>query len=324
VSISSRRPAWKLLGAFAIVYVVWGSTYLAIRISIESIPPFLMAGVRFTVAGLLLLCASHLKGGRRPNVRQVGNASIVGVLMLSVGNGAVTWSEQRVTSGVAALLVATVSLWLLVFNWIFGNRRVPTVAQWIGVAVGLLGLGILVMPSVGSLGRGVDGIGAGAVVCGAMAWAGGTLYARSAELPGSAWTTNGLEMLTGGVALVAMSLMTGELSQPISVSLRSGAALTYLILFGSIVAFSAYTWLNGVTTAARLGTYAYVNPVVAVALGALALHEPVTLRSLLAMALILVGVALLSIVRGRASASPQSAPPLLEEGAYPRSKTAQS
>jgi drug/metabolite transporter (DMT)-like permease len=231
-------------------------------------------------------------------LKQWRNAAVVGVLMLSCGNGGVTWAEIRLPSGLAAIMVATVSLWLLLLNWAFGNKKRPTASQAAGLAIGLLGLVVLVMPNgQGLLGKGTDLVGAGVILVGALGWAGGTLFARQAELPASPWMTNGGEMLFGGVALIVVGTVSGERVRWAAVSAQSLGALAYLVVFGSIIAFSAYTWLNKATTPARLGTYAYVNPAVAVLLGAIFAGEPITARSVVAMLLILSGVVMLSLVR---------------------------
>ncbi len=289
--------------AFATVYIVWGSTYLAISYAIATIPPLTMAGTRFVIAGSILLVYSLLTRAPKPTAKQWRNGAIVGVLMLSCGNGGVTWAEMRLPSGLAAIMVATVSLWLLLLNWGFGNKKRPTSSQAAGLAIGLIGLVVLVMPSgQGLLGKGADLVAAAVILVGTLGWAGGTLYARQAELPASPWMTNGGEMLIGGIVLLFVGALIGERVHWAQVSAHSLWALAYLVVFGSIVAFSAYTWLNKATNPARLGTYAYVNPAVAVLLGAVFAGEPITTRSIVALVLILSGVVMLSVVRKRKEA----------------------
>jgi drug/metabolite transporter (DMT)-like permease len=201
-------PAAAVALAFAIVYVVWGSTYLAIRFAIATVPPLLMAGTRFTVPGLILIGYAFLTRAAIPSRKQVRDAAIAGILMLACGNGAVTWAEQRVSSGLAAVLVATVSSWILILNWKFGNRKGPSASHGIGLLLGLIGTAVLVLPSGAAvLGQGADLVGAGAILGGAFCWASGTLYARSNELPSSPWMTNGVQML----AEVCSCLLLGQL-----------------------------------------------------------------------------------------------------------------
>ena len=291
-----KASGLKIVLAFAVVYLVWGSTYLAIRFAVQSFPPFLMAGLRFGIAGLLVLGFSFATRAAKPNWREVLNASIVGWLMLSLGNAAVSWSETRIPSGVTALLVGSVTFWMLLLNWVAGARVRPSVTQVAGLFVGMFGIAVLVLPSgIAALGRGVDVLGALAVVAGSFSWALGTQYARTKKLPGSPWMANGIEMFAAGVALILGSLVSGEYRHTTAISDASVFSLAYLIVFGSIVAYSAYTWLNRVTSPARLSTYAYVNPVVAVLLGAIFAAETITLRSVLAMVLIVGAVVLLSL-----------------------------
>ena len=285
--------------AFAAIYLIWGSTYLAIRYALESFPPFVLGSIRFAFAGVVLLVYSKLRREPTPTLMQWRNAGIVGTLMLVGGNGAVCWAEMRIPSGVTALLVATLPLWLLVLNWIGGARLRPTIAQVAGVLVGLIGLALLVIHtgSESFLGKGVDFFGAGAVLLGSLSWASGTMLARNADLPKSPWLVNGMEMACASIGFLAVAAATGEFSHINAVTPASAFEMLYLIAFGSIVALSAYAWLNTVTTPARLGTYAYVNPVVAMLLGSVIGGEPFTLRAALAMALILCGVVLLSFQR---------------------------
>jgi drug/metabolite transporter (DMT)-like permease len=290
-----QPPArWLVVLAFAAVYIIWGSTYFSIRYAIESLPPFFMAGFRYSVAGAILLIYSKLRGAPRAKKVHWWNAAVIGGLLLLGGNGVVCWAEQRVPSSIAALLLATVPLWLLVINWLSGAKARPTLFQVLGIAVGLIGLTFLFLPS-GGLGRRIDVLGAIAVLLASISWAIGTMRGRKADLPKSPWLVNGMEMFSGGALLLIVSACGGEFGRVHDLSLVSGIALIYLILFGSIVGFSAYVWLNTVTTPARLSTYAYVNPVVAMLLGTLIAGEPFTLRAALAMLLILCGVVLLSI-----------------------------
>jgi len=315
--VNVRKPSsLAVILAFAIVYLVWGSTYLGIRYAVQSFPPFLMAGIRFSIAGLLVLIYCFATRAPRPTSRQTFNASLVGFLMLSLGNAAVSWSETRIPSGITALLVGSVTFWMLLLNWVGGAKAKPSAAQFSGLLLGLLGMAVLVLPNgIEALGKGVYVIGACAVVAGCFCWALGTQYARTKTLPESAWMANGIEMFFAGLVLVLFSLLSGEYRHIHAASVASGVSLAYLIVFGSIVAYSAYTWLNTVTTPARLSTYAFVNPVVAVLLGAIVAGEAITVRSIVAMALIVSAVLLLSVTKRQPAMLKTVAQPALEERA---------
>ncbi|TMK94173.1 MAG: hypothetical protein E6G42_05350 [Actinobacteria bacterium] len=278
--------AW---GALATLYVVWGSTYLGIMLAIRTMPPFLMSSARFVVAGAVLFAVSPRRG-QRLGLRQWAAAAVAGAALLAVGNGGITWAEQRVDSGVAALLVATMPLWLALFDrLVFGTRLSP--AGLAGLVVGLGGVALLVGPG----GGGTDLVGGLVCVAAAAAWAAGSLYSRRAPLPSQPMLASGMEMLAGGVLLAIAGLAAGEggqvhLSQ---VSATSLLALLYLVVVGSIVAFSAFHWLLRNAPTHIVSTYAYVNPVVAVLLGAAFLGEPMTFRTLIAGLAIVTSVVLI-------------------------------
>lgn len=294
-------PRWKLLSAFAIVYVIWGSTYLAIRFAIETLPPFLMAAGRFLVAGGLMWLWAKRRGAGRPTRRQVGAAAVVGLLLLLGGNGGVVWAEQRIDSGLAALLVAMVPLWVVTIEWLLPGGRRPRLPLVLGVAGGLAGIAILVGPAELAGVERMDLWGAGAVLVASLLWSIGSLYAARAELPKSARQGTALEMLVGSVGLVALGAATGELGRLdlAAVSPTSWAAVAYLVVFGSLIAFSAYVWLLRVVPASKVATYAYVNPVVALLLGWAFAGEELTARTLLAAAVILASVMLIVTYRQR-------------------------
>jgi drug/metabolite transporter (DMT)-like permease len=304
----------SILAGFAAIYVVWGSTYLAIRVAIDSIPPFLMAGARFLVAGAALYAWSRLRGAPAPTRRQWTTGAIVGAFLLLGGNGGVVWAEQRVASGVAALLVATVPLWIVVLEWMRGGKR-PGLGTAAGVALGLAGLGLLVEPG-GLMGGGrIDTLGVVVLVAASLSWSIGSLYSRSHASADNPLLGSGVQMLMGGAWLVLFSLVTGDAMRldASAVTGRSLLALLYLILFGSLVGYTAYIWLLGVTTPSRVATYAYVNPVVAVFLGWLILDEPVTTRVLVAAGVIVAAVALITT---RSSSAPKR-PALRESESEP-------
>ncbi|MGI8498339.1 MAG: drug/metabolite exporter YedA [Gemmatimonadaceae bacterium] len=287
----------RVLLAFAAVYVVWGSTYLAIRFAIDTIPPFLMAGTRFLIAGAILFAWGRQRGAARPSRVQWRTTAIVGALLLVGGNGGVVWAEQRVPSGVAALLVAVVPLWMVLIEWLRPGGRRPRPAVMGGVAIGLAGMVVLVGPRA-IIGHGnVDALGALVLIAAALSWATGSLYSRHAPMPSDPLVATGMEMLAGGALLILAGIAAGEPSRLHldSVSLRSLLALLYLITFGAIVGFTAYTYMLKMSTPAKVSTYAYVNPVVAVLLGWMFAAEPVTPRMLVASAIIVAAVALITL-----------------------------
>jgi drug/metabolite transporter (DMT)-like permease len=277
--------AWA---ALATVYVVWGSTYLGIMVAIRTLPPLLMASVRFLIAGAILYAFAARRGAARPTGRQWLAAAVVGAALLLVGNGGVAWSEQRIDSGIAALLVATIPLWIAFFDGVFGRRRLSP-AQVVGLVAGLGGVALL----VGSPGGGIDWIGAVGCLVAALGWAAGSVYARGASVSSDLLLVAGMQMLAGGVLLAVAGLGTGEASALQAPSPASLGALAYLVVVGSLVAFSSYVWLLKVAPTPIVATYAFVNPVIAVALGAVFLGEHVTFRILAASAAIVVSVALI-------------------------------
>jgi drug/metabolite transporter (DMT)-like permease len=292
-------PRVAVLVAFAIVYVIWGSTYLAILFAIETVPPFLMAATRFLLAGSLLYAWSRTMGGAAPPSRaQWRVTAIVGVLLLFGGNGLVTWSEQRVPSGMAALLVGTVPCFMVLLDWLRPGGVRPTGRVAAGLVLGLLGLVWLVGPDSVMGGGRADLVGAAALVLASFSWAVGSIYSRQAAMPASPFLSTAMQMLAASVALGVLSVALGEpwRFDPAALSLRSALGFAYLVVFGSIVAFSAYIWLLRVSTPARVSTYAYVNPVVAVLLGAAFANEALTTRMLVAAAVIVSGVALITLV----------------------------
>ncbi len=284
----------KLITGFAAVYLLWGSTYLAIRFAVETLPPFLMAGTRHLTAGLLLHVWSRGRGAPRPERCHWASAAAIGALLLLGGNGLVSWAEQRVPSGLAALIVASVPLWMLMLEAIQKRTR-PKLLVVAGLFLGLSGLAVLVTPGRFVGNGSVDPVGAAALLFAALSWATGSLYSRTAKLPASTPMATSMEMMVGGGILWTVGLLAGEGSRLdlAAVTMRSLLSLGYLIVFGSLLGFSAYIWLLRVSTPARVSTYAYVNPVVAVLLGWGFAGEPLTLRIALAAAVIVGAVALI-------------------------------
>lgn len=308
---------WHIVAALAAVYLVWGSTYLAIHFAVETLPPFLMGGIRFLIAGIALYLWSRLRGAPRPTLAQWGSSAVVGGLLLLCGNGAVAWAEQLIPSGTVALLVSTTPLWMALLDWLRPGGTRPQPMVIVGLVLGFTGVAVLIGP--GALAGGASHIaplGAGIVLVGAFCWASGSIYSRSANMPASPLLATGLEMLTGGAMMVAASLAFGEWSH-ISmshVSVRSGLALLYLIAVGSLVGYTAYVWLLRSTTTAVASTYAYINPVVAVFLGWALASEPLTTRTLVAAAIIVTGVLVITTFQARARRL-KRAPSVLSVGA---------
>lgn len=310
---------WKMDGrlgvaaAFLAVYLIWGSTYLAIRFAIETLPPFLMAGARFVVAGALLYAWTRWRGTPAPSRAHWPAAIVIGGLLLLGGNGGVVWAETRIPSGIAALLVATVPLWMVLLDtWRRDGAR-PGRYTVAGLVVGFGGIALLVGPGQ-LVGGGVDLLGAGVLVVASISWAIGSLYSRRAHLPASPLLGTSMEMLAGGVWLVLAGTLTGEWARVDlgAVSPRSAGALLYLIIFGSLVGFSSYIWLLRVSTPARVSTYAYVNPVVALLLGWALAGESLTPRTGVAVALVLAAVVAITMTR---SSAPARRPAPAEEAA---------
>ena len=288
-------PRWQLAMAFAAVYIIWGSTYLGIRLAVESIPPFSMAGARALVAGALLYVWARGRGAVRPEVIHWREAAIVGGFLLLGGNGLVSWAEQHVPSGVSALIVGSVPLWMVVLEWLWHSGPRPTVGIVFGLIVGFAGLGFLVAP--GSLGDGarINFSGAIALLLAAFLWAIGSLYSRRAQLPSSQLLGAAMEMIAGGALLLVAGAALGEWKhfEFARVTMHSAVAWVYLSIVGSLIGFTAYVWLLKATTAARASTYAYVNPVVAVFLGWALAGEPITPRTMLAALAIIIAVVII-------------------------------
>jgi drug/metabolite transporter (DMT)-like permease len=294
-----RASVLHVAVALGAVYLIWGSTYLAIRFAIETIPPFLMAGARYLTAGALLYGWSRLRGAPRPSLVHWRSAGIIGALLLLLGNGGVVWSEQRVSSGLVALLVSTEPLWIVLLVWFRDRGQRPGGRVIAGLLLGCAGLVLLVRP--GSSSGGLDPLGVVAVLIASLSWAWGSVYSQRAKLPSSPLLSTAMQMLAGGALLLLAATLTGEpahfaLAQ---VSTRSLLSLAYLVVFGAIIAFTAYVWLLRAAPPVLVSTYAYVNPVVAVLLGWALAGEPLARGTLIAAAVILTGVALISSAQGK-------------------------
>ncbi len=304
-----RATRGQIIAAFASIYVVWGSTYLAIRYAIETIPPFVMGGSRFLISGVLLYAWARWRGAPPPTLVQWRNATIAGAFLLLGGNGAVVWAEQMVPSGLTALLVSILPFWLVMIEWARPPRRRPSTVVLIGLVLGFLGIVVLIGPgNIGGNGS-VSLTGAIVLILGSLSWAIGSFWSRDAALPESGIMTTGMEMLGGGLLLFLAGVFTGELNNfdVRAVTTASYVGWIYLIVFGSLIGFTSYIWLLDKVSPARLGTYAYVNPVVAVILGWAIAGETLSLRTGVAAAIVICAVALITTARSATPAEKRSA-----------------
>jgi drug/metabolite transporter (DMT)-like permease len=283
------RSAWL---ALAIVYVVWGSTYLGIELAVRTMPPFLMASMRFLIAGPLLYVWATRRGDRsdRPTARHWLSAFLIAAPMLAIGNAAVGWAEQTIETGTASLIIASVPLWMALLDRVFYAQRLAR-TMVIGLVVGFGGVGLLVAPG----GSGAGDSRAILLVFSSLAWALGSLYSRQAPQPQRPLVAAAMQMTAGGLILAVVSAVSGEASgfHVSQVSLESWLGLAYLVVAGSLIAYTAYMWLLREVPTSLVGTYAYVNPVVAVMLGTVVLGEPLTWRTLVGGGVILASVALI-------------------------------
>jgi len=291
-----NRSTAKVITAFAAVYIIWGSTYLAIRYAIQTIPPLFMSSARFLIGGTVLYVSSRLRSGPSTARADWKTAFVLGALLLLFGNGGVAVAEQWVPSGLAAVLVSMVPVWVAVLAWIRPDGKRPSHQAAIGIILGLIGVIILIgfgdMRSAGS----VSPFGATILVLSSISWAVGSLYGQHARVSSSPLEASGMQMLSGGTWLLIAGILTGETAtfRPEHVSIRSLVAVLYLAMFGSIIAFTAYSWLLKATTPSRAATYAYVNPAVAVVLGWAVASEPLTPRMIVAMCVIVTSVMIIT------------------------------
>jgi drug/metabolite transporter (DMT)-like permease len=305
-----------VIAAFAAIYLIWGSTYLAIKYAVSTVPPFFMTGGRFFVAGVALYAWSAISAHRSARAsggaalrvvattrRQWADAFVIGALLVVGGTALVGWAEMFVPSGITSLILATTPLWMVLLESTFEARRAPSPRVLAGVAVGIAGLAILIAPTSGPSGGGFDLLGIGALALAALAWSVGAMYSRrspAASLPPARAT--GMQMIAGSLLSVVGGFALGEhrrLSLA-SISLESWVAVGYLVIAGALIGFSAYLWLMRVSAPSRVATHAYVNPVVAVLLGWAVLGEPVTARTAVAMAVIVIAVVLIVSAPNRA------------------------
>jgi len=305
-----------VLAAIAAVYLLWGSTYLAMRVGIETIPPLMLAGLRHFTVGVLFYPLLRWKTGVRPTATHWKTTAVTGVLLLFVGNGGVCWSEQIVPSGITALLVSMVSLWLVIVDWLRpgGHRPVPKVL--LGLFLGFGGVALLVGPAHLGGSERVDLRGVAVLVVACFAWACGSLYSKHGGMPGSPLLGVAMQGLVGGTVLLFAGLLSGEFHQfhLAAVSGRSWVALAYLVVFGSGIGFTSYLYILKKSTAARVATYALVNPVVALFLGWLFAGETISLRTVIAAVIILTAVILVITAPHPASARKEDLEPIPAPG----------
>ena len=313
----SLAPRWKIALAFFCVYVFWGMTYLAMRVAVEDIPPYLMAGTRFVLAGAILYAVARRRGDDAPTALNWRAAAVVGGFLLLGGNASVAWAEQRVSSGLAALFIGVMPIWMVSLEWLRGGSR-PRWNVIAGLLLGALGVGMLVLPQ--GRGHAVDLLGALVLIVAALSWAWGSVISKSAGLPKSPFMATSMEMIAGGTLCIIVAVLAGEMGafNPAQVSGEALVSWLFLVIFGSLVAFTAFIWLLGVTSIAKVGTYAYVNPVVAVLLGWAILGESVTLTTVFAAILILCGVAMVNLDWGSAAAKRRATVPLTSPSDLPR------
>jgi drug/metabolite transporter (DMT)-like permease len=293
----ARPPAWKTLLAFAIIYFVWGSTFLSIRVGVREVPPFLLAAMRFLVAGLVLYGWMLAHGERSPALRQWASASLLAILIFVLDYGLLFWAEQRVPSGVAAVMMATIPVFMALSEIIFLRTQRLTVRLALALAIGIGGVAVLMSRTLDLGGAPIDPMGAVALIVAAMSWSISSALTRKLPLPSSKVMSSGAQMLAGGVLLALTAAALGEFRNfhPWTVSRAAWLSLLYLIVAGSIIGFTAYVWLIHHESPTKVGTYAYVNPVVAVLVGYFLGGEALGLRTILGMTFVLISVVMITL-----------------------------
>jgi drug/metabolite transporter (DMT)-like permease len=299
MEIRTDRPAWKTLLAFAIIYFVWGSTFLAIRIGVHEVPPFLLAAMRFLVSGLVLFGWMIAQGERSLSRREWMSASLVALLIFVFDYGLLFWAEKRVPSGVAAVMMATIPVFMALSEIVFLRTQRLTVRLALALLIGIAGVAVLMSHSLNLGGAPIDTAGAVAIIIGAVSWSVASVLTRKLPLPESKVMSSGAQMLAGGVLLMLAAAALGEFREfhPATVSRGAWLSLLYLIVAGSIVGFTAYVWLIHHESPTKVATYAYVNPVVAVLLGYLVGGETLGLRTMLGTVFVLISVVVITTTR---------------------------
>lgn len=304
----------RLVAAFAAVYLIWGSTYLAVHFALETLPPFLLMGVRFLVAGTILYLWGRLRAEQGPTAQQWLASAVASVLLIVGGMGAVAWAQQFLASGTAALIAALTPCFMVILQWLLVEDSRTSWITWAGVGSGFLGMVVLIGPgwigSGGAAGSGIHLGGALVLLLGCLSWALGSLYGRRAPVPQETRLATGMQLLCGGGILALIAVTSGELRAVdlAEISSTSIVALVYLTVFGSLIAYTAYVWLLKISTPARVSTHAYINPIVAVLLGWLIAGEVVTLRVIGAGALALLGVVLIILADYLRDTAPRAVP----------------
>jgi drug/metabolite transporter (DMT)-like permease len=316
-SAANSRPTWKTLLAFGIIYFVWGSTYLGIRIGVREIPPFLLAAMRFLIAGGVLYGWMRAHGERSPNKREWVSAFLLAFPIFVMDYGLVFWAEQKVPSGVTAVMLATIPAFMALSEILILRTQRLTWRLAAALAIGILGVVVLVSRSLNLGGQPIDPLGAVALIIGGISWSVGSVMTRKLPQPESKVMSAGAQMLAGGILLAITSTLLGEFRRfhPAAVSRNAWFALGYLIVAGSIVAYTAFIWLIHHESPTKVGTYAYVNPVVAVFLGYFLAGEPLGLRTILGTLFILISVILMTTARAKSAAIKTPAATAQIEGA---------
>jgi len=293
---TEHRPAWKTLLAFGIIYIVWGTTYLAIRVGVREVPPFLLAGMRFFIAGGILYGWTIAKGERSPTARQWLSACFIAILIFVFDYGLLFWAEQRVPSGVAAVMLATIPVFIAFSEIIFLGTQKLTFRLALALLIGIGGVAVLMSRTLNLSGAPIDKKGAAALIVASISWSLGSVLTRKVTLPPSKVMSSGAQMLAGGVLLGIAAAALGEFRgfHPLEVSRGAWFALVYLIVAGSIIGFTAYVWLIHHESPTKVGTYAYVNPVVAVLVGYFLGGEALGLRTILGTLFVLTSVVVIT------------------------------
>lgn len=295
-------PPWLVIAAFLSVYLIWGSTYLGMHVAVETIPPFLMAGCRFVTAGAVLYAAMRLRGAPAPQPVHWRSATIAGALLLVLGNGGISWVQQTAPSNLTAIMVAATPVWMNLCEWLRPGGRRPLGSTVLGIVLGFAGVGWVVLSRDAGGQRVVGAAVAGMLLLAPFAWAVGSIYARHAPQGPVSLLNIAMQMLAGGAAMLVVSAVRGELQgfHFAQISAASGWAFVYLTIFGSLIGFTAYSWLLLISTPAKVSTYAYVNPLIAIVFGRIFLQEKLPSSILVAGALILVSVVIIT-TRGQRS-----------------------
>jgi len=287
-----KKLSLKVILAFLAVYIFWGGTYVAIKLGLNSFPPMILAGIRHSTAGLIMLSVALLRKDAFPRPKEALASVLIGLMMLLIGNGLVTLSEKTVPSSIVSLVIGAVPLWIILINWSFGDKKRPTLFHLIGVFLGILGIALLVFQSQQNVGTQLDPLGLILVLIAATSWAGGSLVSRNATLPKSPYMNLSIQMLSGGSALLIGATLRSEWAQfnVSAVTFNAWLSLFYLIFFGSIIAYSAYIWLLKNVDPTWVSTYAFVNPIVAVFLGWLLANESLSSNTLIAAMIIVISI----------------------------------